>query len=44
MVERDEADRIAPSAAALALGGTADGLRNPRPPTALAGQLQLGLY
>jgi len=44
VVERDEAERIAPSEAALALGGKADGLRNPRPPAPLAGQLQLGLY
>jgi len=44
VVERDEAERIAPSEAACALGGTADGLRNPRPPQPLAGRLQLGLY
>jgi hypothetical protein len=44
VVERDEAERVAPSAAALALGGTADGLRNPRPPAALGGRLRLGLY
>jgi hypothetical protein len=44
VVERDEAERIAPSAEALALGGRADGLRNPRPPAAAAGKLQLGLY
>jgi thienamycin biosynthesis protein ThnN len=44
VVERDEAERIAPSEAALALDGNADGLRNPRPPAPLAGQLQLGLY
>ncbi len=44
VVERDEAERIAPSEAALALGGTADGLRNPRPPASLTGRLQLGLY
>jgi hypothetical protein len=42
--ERDEVERVAPSAAALALGGTADGLRNPRPPVELTGKLQLGLY
>jgi thienamycin biosynthesis protein ThnN len=42
--ERDEAELIAPSAAALALGGSADGLRDPRPPAALSGKLQLGLY
>jgi hypothetical protein len=44
VVERDQAERIAPSAAARALGGSADGLRNPRPPAPLAGRLQLGLY
>jgi hypothetical protein len=44
VVERDEAECIAPSEAALALGGDADGLRNPRPPDMLAGRLQLGLY
>jgi hypothetical protein len=44
VVERDQAERIAPSEAARALGGTADGLRNPQPPAPLAGRLQLGLY
>jgi hypothetical protein len=44
VVERDEAERIAPSEAALVLGGGPDGLRNPRPPVPLAGRLQLGLY
>jgi hypothetical protein len=44
VVERDEAERVAPSEAALALGGNAEGLRNPRPPAPLAGRLQLGLY
>ncbi len=44
MVERDEAERIAPCAEAVALGGKADGLRNPRPPAALAPRLQTGLY
>lgn len=44
VVERDEAERIAPSEAALALGGNADGLRNPQPPAPLAGRLQLGIY
>ncbi len=43
-VERDEAERIEPSAEALALGCRADGLRNPQPPAPLAGRLQLGLY
>jgi hypothetical protein len=42
--ERDEAEPVAPSAEALALGGTADGLRDPRPPALLAGKLRLGLY
>jgi hypothetical protein len=44
VVERDEAERIAPSAAARALGATADGLRDPRPPAGLNQRLQLGLY
>jgi thienamycin biosynthesis protein ThnN len=44
VVERDEAERIAPSETARTLGGSADGLRNPRPPAPLAGGLQLGLY
>ncbi len=44
VVERDEAEGVAPSEAALALGGSADGLRNPRPPVPLSGRLQLGLY
>jgi phenylacetate-coenzyme A ligase PaaK-like adenylate-forming protein len=44
VVERDEATRVPPSAAALALGGGAGGLRDPHPPAALGGKLQLGLY
>ena len=44
VIERDEAERIAPSGESRALGGIADGLRNPRPPAPLAKQLQLGLY
>jgi hypothetical protein len=44
VVERDETEHIAPCAAARALGGRADGLRNPRPLRALTGRLQLGLY
>jgi hypothetical protein len=44
VVERDQAERIAPSAAASGLGGEADGLRNPQPPAPLADRLQLGLY
>ena len=44
IVERDEAERLAPSEEARNLGGIADGLRNPRPPTPLVGRLQLGLY
>jgi thienamycin biosynthesis protein ThnN len=44
VVERDEAERVAPSEAALALGSNSDGLRNPRPPAPLVGRLQLGLY
>jgi hypothetical protein len=44
VVERDEAERVAPSGAALALGCNQDGLRNPRPARLLDGRLQLGLY
>ncbi len=44
VMERDEAERVAPRAEALSLGGGADGLRDPRPPAASAGQLRLGLY
>ncbi len=44
VVERDEAERIAPSEEARNLGGFADGVRNPRPPEPLTGSLQLGLY
>jgi hypothetical protein len=44
VVERDEAERVAPSAEALALGCTADGLRNPRPAQELNSQVRLGLY
>jgi hypothetical protein len=44
VVERDEAERIPASEAALDLGGGADGLRDPHPPAALGGKLQLGLY
>jgi thienamycin biosynthesis protein ThnN len=42
--ERDQALRIAPSPAALALGWTADGLRDPGPPAPLKASLQIGLY
>jgi hypothetical protein len=44
VVERDEAERVAPSPEALALGCTADGLRDPRPPAAPDCQLRTGLY
>jgi thienamycin biosynthesis protein ThnN len=44
VLERDVAERIAPSAAALALGWTADGLRDPRPPERNGVRLQLGIY
>jgi hypothetical protein len=44
VLERDEAESIPPSAAALALGWHADGLRDPRPPARTAGGLRLGLY
>jgi hypothetical protein len=44
VLERDEAEPVAVSAAARALGGGAPGLRNPRPPAVLAGRLQMGIY
>jgi hypothetical protein len=44
VLERDQAERIAPSPEALALGASADGLRNPEAPAALLGRLQMGLY
>ncbi len=44
VVERDEAERVPPSAEARALGCDAGGLRDPRPPAALGSKLQLGLY
>ena len=44
VVERDEAERVPLSAEALALGCTADGLRDPHPPAALGSKLKLGLY
>jgi hypothetical protein len=44
VVERDEAELVPLSPEAAALGGTALGLRDPRPPTPLIGQLQFGLY
>jgi hypothetical protein len=44
VLERDEAERVAPGAAAQALGVTVAGLRNPRPPATLARSLRVGLY
>jgi thienamycin biosynthesis protein ThnN len=44
VLERDQAERIAPSADAVALGGRLDGLRNPQPPVTLVGRLQMGIY
>jgi hypothetical protein len=44
ILERDWAERIAPSPEAIALGICADGLRNPHVPAARSGRLQLGLY
>ncbi|MBN9119328.1 MAG: hypothetical protein J0I06_09230 [Planctomycetes bacterium] len=44
VIERDEAERVALTPEARALGGTADGLRDPRPPASLSGKLQHGLY
>jgi hypothetical protein len=42
--ERDEAERVAPSEDALALGIDVDGMRDPAPPAGTAGSLRLGLY
>jgi len=44
VLERDQAERVAPSSEALTLGGHADGLRNPQAPATLVGRLQMGLY
>jgi hypothetical protein len=44
VLERDEAERIAPSDEARGLGWYADGLRNPRPPSGSTRPLQLGIY
>jgi hypothetical protein len=44
VLERDQAERVAPVPAAIALGGISDGLRNPQVPPQLAKQLQLGIY
>jgi hypothetical protein len=44
VIERDEAEPVPLTPEATALGGTSFGLRDPRPPAPLAGQLQLGLY
>lgn len=44
VVERDQAERVAANPEAVALGGHADGLRNPQAPPTLAGRLQIGIY
>jgi hypothetical protein len=44
VLERDQAERVAPSPEARALGGHVDGLRNPQAPATLIGRLQMGLY
>jgi thienamycin biosynthesis protein ThnN len=44
VAERDEATPVAPSDAARALGGRADGLRDPGPPADGAAKLRLGLH
>jgi hypothetical protein len=44
VIERDEAEHVAPSLVARTLGTAGDGVRNPRPPVALKQMLQLGLY
>jgi hypothetical protein len=44
VVERDEAEPVALTSEARALGAIQHGLRNPGPPKELDGQLQVGLY
>jgi thienamycin biosynthesis protein ThnN len=44
VVERDHAERLAPSPAAVTLGGWQDGLRDPGPPATVAGTLHQGIY
>ena len=44
VLERDQAERVAPSPEAHAQGAHADGLRNPQAPPTLVGRLQIGLY
>jgi hypothetical protein len=44
LVERDEAEAVAPGPAAQKLGCYADGLRNPQTSPSLVGRFQLGLY
>jgi thienamycin biosynthesis protein ThnN len=44
VLERDQAEPVAPSTASRALGATVDGLRNPQPAPALAGRVRIGLY
>jgi hypothetical protein len=44
VMERDEAEHVEVSDAAWVLGARRDGLRNPRPASALKQQLSLGLY
>jgi hypothetical protein len=44
VLDRDEAEGVAPCLQSLALGWNADGLRDPRPPRPLTDRLQLGLY
>ena len=44
VLERDQAERVGPSAEAVELGGHADGLRNPQTPKSLHGRLQFGIY
>jgi hypothetical protein len=44
VLERDQAERIAASPEAIALGSHADGLRNPQAPATMAARLQTGLY
>jgi hypothetical protein len=44
VLERDQAEPVAPSPAAVALGSHTDGLRNPQAPPTLVGRLQVGLY
>jgi phenylacetate-coenzyme A ligase PaaK-like adenylate-forming protein len=44
VIERDQAQLVAPNRAAVEVGYKADGLRNPCPASEVKGQIRLGLY